>query len=330
MAKNKNKEVSCIYVICGKDAHLVGKQCESLVDSLLGDDERDMALFQPDPDKVDCVTVLDELRTVPFLASRRVVVLRGADKFITANRPLLERYFEEPSKSGVLVLVVSKWQKSTKLAKKLPKVGELIEVGDLKPAQLPGYAVERAKTEHSKTLDRDAAAALVEFVGDDPGKLASEVDKLAMYVDESAKISLDDVETLIGKSRAFNAFEVIDLITSGNTAGAVERLRNMFVHDPSAEYTAVGAFAYHMRKMFNAKVMIETGVPIRQVCGKLRIFGKNQSAFLTQIKKVGLAQLGSAIRELAHIDLSMKTGGMDGKVAIEQLVFKLGMTLKNR
>ena len=84
-----------------------------------------MSLFQPECDKVELTEVLDELRTLPFLAEKRVVVLKNADKFVSEHRAALEKYFDEPSPTGVLVLTVDTWMKSTKLAKKLKKVYQL-------------------------------------------------------------------------------------------------------------------------------------------------------------------------------------------------------------
>ena len=80
-----------------------------------------MSLYQPDCTKVELSEVLDELRTLPFLAEKRVVVLKDADKFVSEHRAALENYFDEPSKTGVLILTVEKWMKTTKLAKKTRK-----------------------------------------------------------------------------------------------------------------------------------------------------------------------------------------------------------------
>lgn len=313
-----------IYVICGKDKHLVSKQCESLVGTMLTPDERAMSLFQPECDKVELVEVLDELRTLPFLAEKRVVVLKNAEKFVSEHRAALEKYFDEPSKTGVLVLTVDTWMKSTRLAKKLKKVGQLLEVGLMKPWQLPKFVSQYAKDEHGKSMASGAAELVVEFVGDEPGRLCSETDKLAMYVGDNKTITVKDVESLVGHNRMFNVFAVIDSLTSGDVGVAVERLRNMFANDKSAEFTAVGAFAFHFRRMFRAKALLQKGENKAQVTKKLRIWG-NDAAFFTQVGKLSLTRIGSVIGELARIDHGMKTGSMTGKVAIEQLIFKLGI-----
>ena len=318
----KDGQDACIYVIFSKDKHRAGDECEKLLATLLKPDERAMSLFAPEVAKVEITEVLDELRTLPFVAARRVVVLKGADKFISENRDLLEKYFDAPSRTGVLVMTVDSWRKNTKLAKKLGKVGQLIEIAELKGWQLPKYVTEYAQG-IGKGLARGAAEMIVELVGDEPGRLSSEVDKLAMFVGDKKVIGCDDVEALVGHNRSFNAFAVIDALTTGDVGGAVEKLRNMFAADKSAEFTAVGAFAFHFRKMFRAKVLIEKGVNQGLVKEQVGVW-KNDAAFFRQLSSMSLERIGAVIGELARIDYGMKTGGVTGKVAIEQLIFKLG------
>jgi len=313
-----------VYVICGKDKYLVSSECESLLNKLLTAEDRAMALYQPEADKAQIADVLDELRTLPFLAKRRVVVIKDADKFISENRAALEKYFDKPCQSGVFILVVETWPKNTKLAKKLPTMGGLIEVSEIKHGRLAMYAETYVRDKYAKRFDRNAAELLVELAGDDAGRLCSEVDKLAIYIDERKNISVDDVEKLIGHNRMFNAFAVIDAMTAGNGAAAVERLRNMFAADKNAAYTVVGAFAFHFRRLFNARALVDKGMGSQQIAKKLGIWGNN-SAFFRQVKKLSLEKTGGLLGELARIDFAAKTGQGDVKAAIEQMVLKMGI-----
>ena len=51
-------------------------------------------------DQASLADVLDEVRTLPFLARCRVVIVEGADPFVTAHRKELEAYAEKPSTLG--------------------------------------------------------------------------------------------------------------------------------------------------------------------------------------------------------------------------------------
>ena len=327
-SKKAKQNANSICVIAGKDEFLVANRCEALVDELLPDEQRPMCLYQPKADEVVVADVLDELRTLPFLADRRVVVIKDADKFVSANREILEKYFDQPSPTGVLVLAVASWPGNTRLAKKLPKVGRLIKVTDIARRSLPGYVAGYTRDKHAKTFAPGAARLLVELAGDEPGRLCSEADKLAMYVGDKKNVTVKDVEALIGHNRMFNAFAVIDAVTEGNVAAAVERLRKMFASDKQAEYKVVGAFAYHFRRMFKAATMLDKGKNRNQVAKQLGLWG-NVDGFFAQLSRVSLKGIGGVLAQLARIDYLVKTGQTNVKIALEQLVLSLTTKRQN-
>ncbi len=316
------KKRELIYIIAGKETSLVNAECDKLLGELIEPQQRTMGLFKAEGSEVSVSDVLDEVRTAPFLTERRVVLVKNADKFVSENRESLERYFDNPCPTGVLILTASNWDARTKLAKKLPKVGRLISTVQPKAPQIPYRLIQYAGDAHTKKLTKDAAELLIELTGDDLPRLYGEIDKLALFADAEKAITVGHIESLIGHNRLFNAFAVIDACLAGDVARAVDRLRNMFAEDKSAEYTVVGAFAFHFRRMFNAKVMLEEGVRPAEIADRLRIWS-NKDGFFLQVRKLPLKQLGENLQRLADIDYAIKTGRTKAKVAIEQLVLKL-------
>jgi DNA polymerase-3 subunit delta len=313
-----NRPGGQVYVIAGKDEFLVAEKTAGLVGELLKPDEMQLCLWRADADKVTAVDVFDELRTLPFLAERRVVVLAGADDFVSDNRELLEKYFESPAASGVLILTVGGWASNTRLAKALPKVGQLIEVGELKSRELVGYICDYAREQHNKNLSYNAAQMLIELSGDEPGILRNEIDKLAAYVAAAKNITEKEIAELVGRNRVFGAFEVIDSMMAADTGTAIEKLRMMFDADKDAEYTVLGAFAWHFRRMFSAAAMLQKGDSPDGVARKLRIW--NQSEFFGVLKKIGLKRIGDCLRQLAEFDYQIKTGRATAQTAIESMI----------
>jgi DNA polymerase-3 subunit delta len=311
-----------IYVITGKEDALVSAECEKLLDTLLEHHERVTGFFNADPAQVSASAVLDELRTLPFLTKTRVVLVKGADKFVSENRQLLEKYFDNPCPTGIFILTTNNWDARTKLAKKLPKVGKLLSVTQPKSWQLPPRLIKYTADAHEKKLKEDAAGLLIELTGDDLSRLYGEIDKLALYTHTDKAITAEHVESLIGHNRIFSIFAVIDACLAGNVAAAIDRLRNMFAQDKSAEYTAVGGFAFHFRRMFNAKVLLNEGRRPAEIADRLRIWG-NKDSFFTQVRKMSLKQIGSILQQLAATDYAIKTGQTKTQVAAEKLVLQL-------
>jgi DNA polymerase-3 subunit delta len=311
-----------IYVIAGKNDSLVGSQCQELIDGLLEPSQRATGLFDVEADSASIQEVLDELRTAPFLTGKRVVRIKQADDFISQNRPLLEKYFENPCPTGRLILTVRSWDTRTKLAKKLPKVGKLISITEPKRWELPQRLMGYASDAYDKQLRRDAAELLVELTGDDLTRLYSEIDKLALFVDTQKVITEKHIESLVGHNRLFSAFAVIDAIIAGNAGLAIERLRGMFEADKSTEFTVVGAFAYHLRRMFDAKILLDKGLRPHEIEKNLRIWG-NTDAFFTHLRQISLKQIGQYLQQLGETDYAIKTGQTQVQVAMEQFVLKL-------
>jgi DNA polymerase-3 subunit delta len=311
-----------IYVIAGKDDSLVNSLCLEVLDGLLEPSQRATGFFDAEADSVSASDVFDELRTAPFLTDKRVVRIKGADDFISKNRPLLETYFDNPCPTGRLILTVSSWDSRTKLAKKLPKVGKLITVAAPTRKELPYRLIDYAKDAHNKKLNTTTAMLLIELTGEELTRLYREIDKLALYSGDQKVITQNHIESLIGHNRLFNAFAVIDAIIAGNTGMAIERLRGMFDANKSTEYSVVGAFAYHIRKMFNAKILLDKGMQQRQIENKLRIWG-NTNAFFKHLQKISLKQISSYLQQLAETDYRIKTGQEAARVIMEQLVIRL-------
>jgi len=318
----KSDSPQCIYVIAGKETSLVNAECDRLLDKLLVPAERTTGLLNVDADRIAAVEVMDELRTLPFLTSRRIVVLRNADKFISANRELLETYFDNPSPTGVLVMTAGSFDSRTRLAKMLPKVGQLISVSQPSAAQLPGRLRQYALEAHAKSLQSQASELLIELVGEELTRLYSEIDKLALFATDRKNITVEDVNSLVGHNRLYNAFDVIDSVIERDTAGAVDQLRRLFSQDRTAQYTFAGALAYHLRRMFTAKVMLQKGRSEGDVGKSLRIWHR-ADAFFTQLRKVSLVEIGMLIERLARADYEIKTGRATPMTAIEQLIMTM-------
>jgi DNA polymerase III subunit delta len=327
--KTTDQQFYPIYVIAGKDGFLVNRECENVLSSLMTADERDMAMYSLDADKAQIADVLDELRTIPFLASKRVVLIRDADKFVSSFREQLEKYLDKPSKRGILVMTVTSWPKTTRLAKKTDKLGKAIVIPEIKRWDLADFAIGYARDEHLKKLAKNAAGLIVERAGDEAALVCGEVDKLATYVGDSPQITAEDVTRLCGNNREFDLFNVIDEMSTGRAAAAVDKLRNMFSTSKEAEYTVVGGMAFHFRRMFRARAMMDAGVSPFDIARTLNI-RFNKDAFFSQLRRWQLTTIGSIIEALARIDYESKTGQSRTAIEIEQLIMKVSMKLARR
>ena len=315
MTKNQPKSV---YVLAGKDAHLVQSAKKDLIKNILAGADPQLCLSEFDS-SVELSTILDELRTLPFLAPHRLVVITDASSFITANRSAIEKYLQSPSSTGTLVLIVSTWNKSTKLAKMLPKVGKVIQCDPPTGKDLTKWISDYAKS-LGKKINPDAADMLSVSIGSDLSWLKNELDKLATYTNDRPAITAQDVTKIVSASAAPEAFALSNAITAGNIAKALDSLSNAMT-TRGAEFALLGQLAWHLRRALQVQQAIETGANEYSAMKSARVF-YGQREFLAMLRRRPRKKLQQDMRKLIAADLNMKSGSHP-KTAMQQLIIEL-------
>jgi DNA polymerase III subunit delta len=313
-----------IYVIFGDDRRRVSDTLAEQLESLLAGADPQVALCTYQADAV-WADVHDDLRTAPFLSPRRIVMVKDADEFITRYRQMIEDYLESPSTTGVLVMTAGKFPATTRLAKKAAKIGQVFPCTKVSSRELPGYLIDYAARTARLKLTSAAAGTLIELAGEDSGILVGEIDKLAAYLNEpgrSPTIQPADVEQLVGHNRQYNVFAVIDAMLDQNADLALTRLNQMLDVDRDAEYTAVGAFAWHFRRLYAARVMLDRRQDPQAIIKSLRIWSRTDG-FIRQVRRFSLRQIAGIIHRLVQIDYASKTGGSTVRSGLEKLIVQL-------
>jgi DNA polymerase-3 subunit delta len=171
--------------------------------------------------------VLDELRTLPFFSKRRLVIVEEADPFVSKYRKDLEAYVEHPFESGTLLLQCKQWMASTNLAKHVARRGTPIDCGSPREAEVAPWLCEAARSRLDTEIDMDAARLLVELVGNEPGILACEVEKLSVYAGAARRVERDDVMKLVGGGRVETIWKTIDAAATGQAREALVLIDNL-------------------------------------------------------------------------------------------------------
>ena len=227
--KQASRSIPPIAVIFGDEEFQKTTVLHTVLDRLMPPEvDRGLALCEYDGSQGDeqggpsLAAVMDDLATLPFLADRRVVVVRDADRFISAHRARLERYFQSPSPTSTLVLVCRSFPKKTRLRAAAEAAGAYLkECKRLTSRGLIEFVISEC-TQRGKQIARSVAGRLLDLVGTDQGKLVGEVEKLCLYVGDRPSISAADVADLVGLSREEKVFAVVDAAAVGRPAIALD------------------------------------------------------------------------------------------------------------
>jgi len=128
----------------------------------------------------------------------------------------------EPSNSGTLVLRLNSLPANQRIYKQISKVGQVIPCEPPKDMALAKWASDHARTAHQVTLPADAAKLLVELVGNDLGRLDTEIAKLALFAD-AGRVTADKVHTAVAFQREQEVRDIVKFLEYVlNTLGSGE------------------------------------------------------------------------------------------------------------
>jgi DNA polymerase III subunit delta len=316
------KKLASVYVLHGDEDFLKRQVLVVLRKVVFGSEENEFGLSMHAGETADFAAIRNELETLPFLSPRRVVAIDGADPFVTRYRTLLEKYVSKPAESGILVLIVKSWPSNTKLAKMAPAAGSI----DCKaPAtyRLPDWCASWTASRYEKQLSQSAARLLVDLVGAEMGILDQELAKLAAYVGDAAKIELDDVDRLVGRSREQNTFKIFDAIGGGRPTEALTILDRLF--DQGEEPLAVlGAMSWQLRRLAKAGRLAQQGMPLGRAIERAGFPVFKRQEVEQQIRHLGRRRLAQLYDWLLETNSGLKGGSqLPERTVLERLVVQL-------
>jgi len=322
--ESPRRDPAPVYVVCGPEPFLKRQAISGITDRVLGGADRCLALREYDGSvaALELADVLDDLRTLPFLTDRRLVVLREADPFITRYRTQLETYIQDPSPTGVLLIECKTLPANTRLYKFVQAVGEVIKCEAPAARSIPSWLVNRCRDMHGIRLEARPAAMLCDLVGQDLGVLDGELQKLALYVGERERITAADVEALVGQYRQERVWGILSAIAAGDEPRALALWEEVWQTDRAAPGRAIGGIAFTVRRLLDAKRAQQAGASVRQVAGILMRRGDEQR-LQAELAAFSLAQVEGMLCRLLEADVAAKTGLASVRSSIEAFIVEL-------
>ncbi|HUQ73011.1 MAG TPA: DNA polymerase III subunit delta [Planctomycetaceae bacterium] len=318
--KDAAPAIPAVIALTGAERHFKQQAVARLRTLVIDDDESSLSRFAGRDSDLQSVT--DELRTVSMWGDRRLVIVDDADDFVSKHRGQLERYVDTPAKKSVLVLDVGTWVKTTRLAKQVAAKGLEVACSELKGGVLFKWLQDTAADSYAVKLDRDAAALLVELIGEEPGMLDQELSKLGTYVGERKRISAEDVRSLVGGWRTETTWFMTDAVRDGHVGDALVALEQLFTAG-EAPQKLLGGIGFVFRKLA-AAVEQARHKPLDQALRDVGVFPQAQSPSQAYLRRLGRAKAERILSLLVSADFGLKGGDkLPDHVQMERLLLRL-------
>ncbi len=303
-----------IVTLTGQNSYGLQNELTRLVAAFVAE-HGDLALERLDGDEADFAKVREALTGLPFLASKKMVVLRSP----STNKQFVEKFeqvYAEIPETTEVILVEPKLDKRLAYYKFLKKQTDFREFPELDPQGLARWLSDTAK-QQGGSLNSTDARYLVERVGANQQLLSNELEKLLLY---DANISRQSIDTLTDPAPQSTIFQLLEAAFAGNTKRALElytEQRALKVEPP--QIIAMLTWQLHVLALLKTAGDRQPDQIAREA--KLNPFVVRKSQSIA--RKLSLAELKTLITNLLKIDTQTKRTAVDPDEALQHYLLAL-------
>ena len=164
----------------------------------------------------------------------------------------------------------------------------------------------------------EAAGLLAEMVGQDTRLARQEIEKLLVFVNFSRAVTAGDVQKLTPYSGTPADFALANAIREGNQKEALRILhQELRDHEPVVILHSIVAM---FRSLLKARDVIDRGGGESDVMKELRISQGHARHLTQQARDFPMSVLQVIYHKLLEIDEAIKTGQMEGEVALDVFI----------
>jgi DNA polymerase-3 subunit delta len=273
-------------------------------------------------EKTDPAEIINRARTIPFLASNRLIIIRRTEKFTANELEVFLPYLEGPAETTCLIFVSSKTDFKRKFYKRIRSLGRAVHFANLSERQVVPW-IKRTAGELGLRIDGEACAYLGQIVGNSLRDLYAELEKLHLRYGEE-EVGVEQVKALALHTRVYTIFELMNRVSEKNCAESLGVL-NRFLEEEDqqrAPLQILGMLNRQIRLLWQTKDIVSKGGSKTNVAKNLGLPDFSARDFVAHSKGWSIDELERAIRLLYQADAQLKSGSRP-KPILENVVFSL-------
>lgn len=317
-----------VYLFFGEEQYIKQQALNRIIEAMVDPSLKDLNYVQIDGTDVDLDTIINACETLPFMADRRLVVLKdlsilnGKSDSNIGEDGFLE-YIKKMSETTCLILYCRNGvDKRKKIYKYINKIGKAFEFKHLTGPELHAW-INQTVERQGKKISYNAISYLIDRVGNDLNDISNELKKLISYVGQSKEIDIKAIDQIVTPTLEQSIFQLVDAIGEKRSSQALRVLSNLINESGQAAPPILAMIARQFRLILQCKEFREKGYNPNIIASKL-----NQRLFvikkcLSQARNFTIQQLKKGLELCLQVDYHIKTGKIQDTIALELIIIKM-------
>jgi DNA polymerase-3 subunit delta len=322
IADLKRGKLLPVYLFFGDEEYLVQEAVELIVNKVVDPASQDFNSNILYGKAASGAEVVQLCQTLPFMAERRLVVLKEVEAFKAGDLEELVAYLNDPSPSTCLVMVShqSRYEKKAVLSA-VEAHGAAVRFFALLDREMVPW-IDSWVRSRGLSIQRDAAQYVWQTLGNDLLAIRNELQKAVIYIKERKTIGLEDVRAVVGDFREYSSFDLADALGRKDRERALLVL-NRLVQEGEQPVGLLASIAWNFRRLLRAKSMEAGGASYDEIKRKLHIIFHQSAAFQEQMRQYTLEELEQAFAVMTRTDRALKSGGLNSRLVLDRMVLQL-------
>jgi DNA polymerase-3 subunit delta len=327
VSQAKKGQLLPVYLVAGEERLMRDDVVGALREASLAGGVADFNEDRFTAGEVDVETVISAARTVPMMARRRFVLVRGAERWDAKeaeSSPFdrLAEYAAAPVDSTCLVITASKIDGRRKLALAARKQGFVVTCDPLDDRALPRWIAERCAAK-GHSIERDVAELLAALSGPGLSAIDDAIERLSLYVGSGAAIDEAAVAVNVARVRTEDTWALVDAVGARDLGRALRTLADAY--DPRERgLPLLGALAWSIRQLARYQAAVETGASPDEAARRAGVFQPSRARDLaTRLRAVRVKDVERFLLVLAETDLALKSSRRPPDAILEEMLTRL-------
>ncbi len=303
-----------MVTLTGENSFALQQELRRLIDAFVAE-HGDLALERLDGEAVDADRISEALTSLPFLAARKMVVLRG----LGTNKQLYEQaeqLFSDISETTDVIIVEPKLDKRLAYYKFLKKQTDFHEFPELDQYGLANWLVDEAKTRDGSISSSDARY-LVERVGTSQQLLSNELEKLLL---RDPKITRQTIDLLTDAAPQSTIFQLLEAAFAGNRKQALKLYAEQRTQSVEP-IQIIAMLAWQLHVLAVIKTAGDRSADTIAKEAKINPFVVRKSQGIA--RNLTLARLKKLVNDLLKIDTQAKSTNIDTDEALQHYLLAI-------
>ncbi|MFN3194784.1 MAG: DNA polymerase III subunit delta [Chlorobiota bacterium] len=344
MSKSSS-EIPKVLLLFGEESFLIDEMIKEIYNAALESGISSNSIEKVDGSEINEQIIVDMANNLSLISPEKLLIINNFDVLYKNKRKSFAgfvNYIKNPNPNTKLILVgapsrlngISKDLNSSKKAasaqnkiSKLPLALKEIfeknyykEFSKIYDNQFATWTVQRAK-KYKKVIDLEVAN-LLSLSCNSIREIDNEIKKINIFSPDSDRITVEQVEEIVGVNKDNNVFELSKSVGSKNLTKSINISDNLLSQSNQSVLILITLTRYFL-KLFKLSDEIKNTNNKFQLAGKIGVNPFFMDDYLNSLKFYSPNQIETNLNTLAKADEELKSSSINNKLLIQRTLTNL-------